>query len=427
MSESPSTLREKIAWSLYDFANSGYATVVLTTIYNTWFVSVIAMGDGFSSGEATLLWTLAIAMGNAVILLSAPLVGAIADIYRVRKKLLAASTLGCIIFTALLALPQAGDVELAMVFLVLSYIMFATGENLIAAFLPELTSPDNIGRLSGYGWALGFVGGLLSLGLCLFYIEYAQSAGQADNIIIPRTMFIVALLFALASLPTFFYVRERGIASTAKGRIIATAFGRLKTSLADLHAYPDLQRFMLALTVFHSGIYIVIILAAIYAEQVMGFSTQQNIILIGIVNITAAIGAFIFGHIQDRLGSVHALMLTLGIWCIAILIVWLSHDIIWFWLAANLIGLSLGASQSASRALIGLFSPTECYGEFFGFWGLCVKLAAIIGPLSYGLFNWLNHGDYRQSMLITLAFFIAGLLLMMGIDEQRGIKAAGRN
>lgn len=408
---------------MYDFANSGYATVVLTTIYNAWFVSVIAMGDGFSSGEATLLWTLAIAMGNAVILLSAPLVGAIADIYRVRKKLLAVSTLGCILFTALLALPQAGDVELAMVLLVLSYVMFATGENLIAAFLPELTRSSDIGRLSGYGWALGFVGGLLSLGLCLLYIEFAQSAGQADSIIIPRTMFIVALLFALASLPTFYYVRERGIASTAKGRIIATAFGRLKTSLADLHAYPDLQRFMLALTIFHSGIYIVIILAAIYAEQVMGFSTQQNIILIGIVNITAAIGAFIFGHIQDRLGSVHTLMLTLAIWCVAILIVWLSHDIIWFWLAANLIGLSLGASQSASRALIGLFSPTKCYGEFFGFWGLCVKLAAIIGPLSYGLFNWLNHGDYRQSMLITLAFFIAGLLLMMGIDEQRGIKA----
>ena len=159
----------------------------------------------------------------------------------------------------------------------------------------------------------------------------------------------------------------------------------------------------------------------------MGFTTQQNIILIGIVNITAAIGAFIFGHIQDRLGSVRTLMLTLGIWCIAILIIWLSHENVWFWLAANLIGLALGASQSASRALIGLFSPSKRYGEFFGFWGLCVKLAAIIGPVSYGLFNWLNHGDYRQSMLITLAFFVAGLLVMSRINEQRGISAATRN
>lgn len=156
----------------------------------------------------------------------------------------------------------------------------------------------------------------------------------------------------------------------------------------------------------------------------MGFSTQQNIILISIVNVTAAIGAFIFGHIQDRIGSVRTLMLTLGIWCIAILIIWLSHETVLFWLSANLIGLALGASQSASRALVGLFSPAQHYGEFFGFWGLCVKLAGIIGPVSYGLFNWLNQGDHRQSLLITLAFFIGGMLLMTGINEQRGISAA---
>ena len=206
MTDLPSSRREKIAWSMYDFANSGYATVVLTTIYNAWFVSVIAMGNGFSSGEATLLWTVTFAIGNAIILFSAPLIGAIADIYRLRKKLLAASTIGCVFFTAMLTLPQAGDVELAMVLLVLSYVMFATGENLIAAFLPELTHSGNIGRLSGYGWALGFMGGLLTLSLCLLYIQYAQSTGQADDITIPQTMLIGPALFALASLPTFYYL-----------------------------------------------------------------------------------------------------------------------------------------------------------------------------------------------------------------------------
>lgn len=412
---------------MYDFANSGYATVVLTTIYNAWFVSVIAMGNGFSSGEATLLWTATFALGNAIILFTAPLVGAIADIYRLRKTLLATSTVGCVIFTAMLALPQAGDVELAMVLLVVSYVMFATGENLIAAFLPELTHSGNIGRLSGYGWALGFMGGLLTLGLCLIYIEYAQSTGQADNKTIPQTMLIVAAVFIIAALPTFFYLHERGTATGKKEKIIKTASERLKNTLRHLHLYPDLQRFMFALTLFHSGIYIVIILAAIYASQVMGFSTQQNIILIAIVNITAAAGAFIFGHLQDRLGSVFSLMLTLGIWCIAILIIWLSHELLWFWLAANLVGFAMGASQSASRALIGLFSPVKRYGEFYGFWGLCVKLAAIIGPLSYGLFNWLNNGDHRQSLLITLVFFIAGLLVISRIDEQRGISAAKRD
>lgn len=409
---------------MYDFANSGYATVVLTTIYNAWFVSVIASKNGFSNGEATLLWTLTIALGNVLVLFSAPLIGAIADIYRLRKTLLIASSLGCILFTALLTLPRTGDIELAMFFVVISYVMFATGENLVAAFLPELTDANKIGRLSGYGWALGFAGGLLTLGLCLLYIEYAQSIGQPDSKTIPQTMLIVAAVFTIAAMPAFFYLRERGDKTLCKGHVLQTAIGRLKTTLQHLHLYTDLRRFMYALTLFHAGIYIVIILAAIYAEQVMGFTTQQNIILISIVNITAAVGAFIFGHIQDRLGSVRTLMLTLGIWCIAILIIWASDETTWFWLAANLIGLALGASQSASRALVGLFSPTERHGEFFGFWGLCVKLAGILGPVTYGLFNWLNHGDHRLSLLITLVFFVGGMLVMLRIDEQRGIKTA---
>ncbi|MDT8405122.1 MFS transporter [Sulfuriflexus sp.] len=424
MIEIPSSRREKIAWSMYDFANSGYTTVVLTTIYNAWFVSVIAMNGGFTGGEATLLWTLTFAIGNAIILLTAPLVGAIADIYRLRKTLLAASTLGCVIFTALLSVPQAGDVNLAMLLLVVSYVMFATGENLIAAFLPELASRGDIGRLSGYGWALGFVGGLFSLGLCLLYINYAQSIGQPDEKTIPLTMLIVAAVFALAAIPTFYYLQERSHRAGVRGPVIKTAVNRLRNTLTHLHLYPDLRRFMVALTLFHAGIYIVVILAAIYADQVMGFTTQQNIVLISIVNITATLGAFIFGHLQDRLGSVRTLMLTLGLWCAAIIIIWWHKEAGWFWLAANLIGLAMGASQSASRALIGLFSPVERYGEFFGFWGLCVKLAAIIGPVTYGLFNWLNRGDHQQSLLITLVFFIAGMLVMLRIDEQRGIRAA---
>lgn len=409
---------------MYDFANSGYATVVLTTIYNAWFVSVIAMQGGFSSGEATLLWTVTIAIGNAIILLSAPLLGAIADLYGVRKRLLAASTFGCILFTSLLALPGPGDVEMAMLLVVLSYVMFANGENLIAAFLPELSTKEDIGRLSGYGWALGFLGGLLTLGLCLAYIHYAQSLGQTEAQIIPYSMYIVAMVFALASLPTFYYLSERPPSHQGKERVLKTTITHLRNTFRHLHHYPDLRLFMIALVLFHAGIYIVIILAAVYAKQVMQFTTQENILLIGVVNITAAVGAFAFGHFQDRLGSVRTLIITLLIWCVAIIQAWLSHDPLWFWMAANLIGLALGASQSASRALIGLFSPASRYGEFFGLWGLCVKFSAIIGPLSYGLLNWLNHGNHRQSLLITLVFFVAGILVIRLIDESRGIRAA---
>lgn len=416
-------LREKVSWAMYDFANSGYATVVLTTIFNAWFVSGIAMSGGFDSGAATLLWTIAIAIGNFLILISAPVIGAIADLYAVRKRLLFASSIGCIIFTALLAVPQAGDVWLAMTLLILSYFMFAIGENLIAAFLPELASSDNIGRLSGYGWALGFMGGLLTLVLCLYYINTAEAAGKLPEQYIPVTMLIVSGIFLFSALPTFIWLKECGqpVHSHEKaGQVIGNTYSELKITLINLRNFPDLKRFMYSLTCFHAGIYIVIVLAAIYAEQVMGFDTKQNIILIGVINITAAIGAFSFGILQDKFGSVRTLMITLLIWCLAISIAWYSDDLIMFWIAANLMGISLGASQAGSRALIGLFSPPGRYGEYFGLWGLCVKLSAIVGPISYGLLNNITDGDHRASLLITLLFFVAGLILMFRVDEKRG-------
>lgn len=414
------TRREKIAWILYDFANSGYTTVVLTTIYNAYFVSTIAMHNGFNTADGTLIWTLAIAAGNLLVLLSAPVVGAYADIYHARKKLLGISTLGCVGFTALLALPEQGDVLMAVTFLIISYIMFATGENLIAAFLPELCDQKNIGRLSGYGWSIGFLGGLTALALCMAYVLHAESQQQTASQYVPVTMLIVAVFFAMSAIPTLLFLKERYPVQSTQNHIASKAIHRVMHTIASLHHYPELKRFMIAIILFQAGIYIVIVLAAVYAEQVMGFDTKQNIMLIGIVNITAAVGALGFGHLQDKAGSINTLMLTLVIWCLAILIAWSSHSSTSFWLAANLIGLALGASQSASRALVGLFSPAGRYGEFFGLWGLSVKLSAIIGPLSYGLINWLNDGNHRDSILTTLVFFIAGILILLSINEFTG-------
>jgi len=416
----PVTRREKISWILYDFANSGYTTVVLTTIYNAYFVSTIAMNNGFNTAAATLFWTLTIAAGNLLVLLSAPIIGAYADIYAIRKKLLFVVTAGCIFFTALLAIPEPGDIIVASLFVITSYFMFATGENLIAAFLPELTTQDDIGRLSGYGWSIGFLGGLTALALCFGYVTWAQSSGQLATDYVPVTMLIVAIFFAISTVPTLLYLKERGHTTTQKEFIASNAFKRVFDTIKSLHNYPELRRFMLAIISFQAGIYIVIVLAAVYATQVMGFDTKQNILLIGIVNITAAIGAFGFGHLQDKIGSIKTLLFTLILWCIAIITAWSSQNETTFWIAANIIGLSLGASQSASRALVGLFSPRGRYGEFFGLWGMCVKLAAIIGPLSYGMINWITSGNHRDSILTTLVFFIIGIIILLTIDEKRG-------
>jgi UMF1 family MFS transporter len=418
--------REIFAWAMYDFANSGYTTVVLTAVFNAYFVGVVA-GDGADkSGAATLLWTVAMAITNILVLASAPVLGAIADHGAHKKRFLALTTVGCVVFTAALSFVSRGDVALAMTLVILSSLMFASGENFIAAFLPEIADQKDMGRISGYGWSLGYLGGLLVLGMCLVYIQWAQSRGEAAVQYVPVTMWITAVMFALAALPTFIWLRERAVPQAlAPGEnYIRIGFARVRHTLSHARHYRDLFRFLITLSVYYCGINTVVVLAAIYAQEVMGFSMQENIMLILVVNVTAAIGAFGFGLVQDRLGSVRTLAITLLVWIAALVIAYFTETRAAFWVVANLVGVSLGSSQSAGRALVGQFSPPERAAEFFGLWGLAGKLAAVIGPLVYGLVTFLSNGNHRLALLSTCTFFIAGLLMLLTVNERRGRAAA---
>ncbi len=407
---------------MYDFANSGYTTVVITAIFNAYFVSVVAGNAPW----ATFAWTAALAVAAALIMLTAPVVGALADAYAAKKRLLLVTTVGCVAGTASLALAGAGDLWVAVACLVLSSYFFGSGENLIAAFLPELAREESVGKVSGWGWSLGYLGGLLSLGTCLAYVTWAQARGYGAEQFVPVTMLITATLFALASLPTFLLLRERARRQPRSGRgdIVAQAFVRLRQTLREARRYVDMRRFMLCIVFYQAGIQAVITLAAIYAEQVMGFTTQETILLIVVVNLTAAAGAFAFGHVQDRVGHVPALALTLAGWIAVVGLAWAARGPFLFWIAANFAGVSLGASQSAARALIALFSPATRYAEFFGLWGLAVKLSSILGPITYGAVTWISGGDHRLAMLITGSYFVVGLLILLGIDVERGRQAA---
>ncbi|MGZ8175061.1 MULTISPECIES: MFS transporter [Methylobacter] len=419
--------KELLAWALYDFANSGYTTVVQTTIFSAYFVGVVAgTAQGLAPGLSTLLWSLAIGIANFIVMIGGPLIGAIADQRACKKRFLLISSVGCIASTALLALVGPGDIGLGMVLVTLSAIMFAYGENLIAAFLPEIVPEENMGRMSGYGWSLGYFGGLLTLGICLAYITWAKQRGLPETHFVPVTLLITAAIFALAATPTFLWLHERAIPVALNQGLsnLQIGYARLAHTFKEAARFRDLLWFLVTLGVYQSGVSTVVVLAAIYAQEVMGFDTQSLIVLIMVVNVTAAVGAFVCGHLQDRMGSVPTLAITLLIWIVAVIVALFASKTAHMWIAGNIIGLAMGASQAVGRALVSKFSPTERAGEFLGLWGLVNRLSAIVGPLSYGLINYWSNGDHRISLLSTLAFFIVGLALLCNVNESRGKAAA---
>jgi UMF1 family MFS transporter len=406
-------LREVWAWSMYDFANSGYTTVVITAVFSAFFVSGVAGNAAW----ATFAWTAALSVSYALILVTAPLIGAWADAHAAKKRLLFLSTVGCVLFTALLWFGAPGAVGLSLCLIVVSNYFFGTGENLIAAFLPELADSRAMGRVSGWGWSFGYLGGLAALGLCLAYI---LSSGEPATRTVPVTMLITAAFFALAATPTFLFLKERALPQ----RRTENPWLRVQQTLKHSKDFGDLRRFLLCVLFYQAGITAVVSLAAIYAEQAMNFTMQQTIVLILVVNVTAALGAFGFGYLQDAIGHVKAVAITLVGWIAVAVIAALSRDAFSFWIAANLAGLCMGSAQAAGRAIVGYLAPLARLGEFFGLWGLAMKAASIFGPLTYGVVTWVFAGNHRLAIFAVGVYFVIGLLLLVGIDVERGRQAA---
>ena len=425
--QEPASPREIIAWAFYDFANSGYTTVVLTTIYSAYFVGVVAAElDQSSPGSATLWWTLAIGAANLLVLAGSPVLGAIADFRASKKLFLLVSSITCITATALLATAGPGQVLLALPLLIVSAVAFTCGESLIAAFLPEIATTDNMGRISGYGWSLGYFGGMLTLACCLAYINFASGQGHGAEQYVPVSLLITALIFAITAAPTFLWLGERARPRPlpAATNYIQAGFAQVLDTMGHASRLPDLFRFLLCIILFQAGVSTVVVVAAIYAQEVMNFGSQQLIMLIMVVNLTAAVGAFAFGFAQDRFGSIPSLAGALLVWIAAILVAMQANTPTHVWVAGNLIGLAMGATQAGGRALIGQLTPASHNGEIFGLWGLANRSAAIIGPISYGIINRLGNGDHQLSLLSTLAFFVAGLFLLLTVNEQRGHRDA---
>jgi UMF1 family MFS transporter len=233
-------------------------------------------------------------------------------------------------------------------------------------------------------------------------------------------MVITAAVFALCAAPTFLLLKERAVPQA----LAASAWQRVLDTLHRARQFRDLRRFLVCILFYQAGIMAVIALAAIYAQEAMKFTQQQTIVLVLVVNVTAAVGAFAFGYLQDAIGHVRAMALILAGWIVMIATAYFATDAPSFWVAANLAGLCMGSSQAAGRAIVGYLSPRAREAEFFGLWGLAVKAASIFGPLTYGAVTWIFHGDHRLGILAVGAYFVVGLALLAGLDVERGRRAA---
>ena len=407
--------REVFGWAMYDFANSGYTTVVITAVFAAYFVGAVAQ----QAEWATLAWTSALSFSYAIVMVTMPALGEWADRHAAKKKLLMAVTAGCVLATAALAWVGPGQVVLAVVCIVLSNAFFSYGESLTAAFLPELATPEAMGRVSAWGWAWGYLGGMLTLGLCLAYVLWAQAQGQSASQFVPITMVFTAVIYAVSACVTFVLMKEHAQPQEARAQA-SSQWQQLKQTFNEAKAYPDFIQLLACAVAYQAGVAVAITLAAIYAEQVIGFQPQETMMLIFVLNIAALVGSLILGYMQDKVGHKLALSITLVGWSLTCIMAALTTTKDMFWWAATLAGICMGSSQSIGRAMAGLLMPKARVAEYFGLWTFATRLASIVGPLGYGLITWATSGNQRWAIAATTVLFVLGWVLLWPVNMARG-------
>ncbi|HDQ40030.1 MAG TPA: MFS transporter [Desulfonatronum sp.] len=428
--------REIFGWAMFDFANQAYTTLIITVVFGVVFTRMI-VGDGPDFRLGNLLWSLSLSLSYALVVLAAPLCGAIMDHAFAKKRFLFASYVLTVISTACLYFVTPGQIWLGMVLIMVSNFGYSVGESFIAGFLPSLGPPDKLGRISGFGWALGYAGGLVSTGIVLLGLG-GVTEGNFHHLRLVGPL--AAFFFLVGALPTFFWLREPKGGSVRRLRCsehVRSGFQRLAWTGRELRRFRDLGVFLVSLFFSMAGLSIVISFAFIYGDQVVGWQPLYQMLMFVLTQIFAAAGALGFGALQDRIGAKRTYELTLLLWIAAVTLIyatpWVAEALyLVFNLAVHpqqvflgvgcVAGLGLGAVQSSARTLVGRMSPLNKAAEFFGFWGMTVKLSAIFGILGLGMLQ--TRFGLQLSVLLCLVFFAAALAVSTLVDEQRGEQSA---
>ena len=406
----PNQGREVFSWCMYDFANSAFPTLIVTVAYSVYFKEIVAGGGG----KGDFLWGVALSAAMILSVTITPPLSAVADRQSTRKRFLIIFAYICVFATALLANVTSGMIFAGMAIFIIATAAFESSLIFYNSFLPDVSMPKTIGKISGWGWGLGYLGGLL----CLFLVKPFLAGGfSPENLPLFRMSFVaVAGFYGLFTIPLIFWLREAKKISTKPSE--KSAFAELWKTLRDTRNTPGALRFLIAFFLYNDGIVTVISFSSIYAVSTLKFSMGEVLSLFIMVQVSAGIGAFALGYLVDAWGPRKTILLTLVNWCVVVIVAYFTETKYVFLGVSLLAGLSLGSSQSASRALMASYIPEKRSAQSFSFYGICGKMSSVLGPLVFGGVSALT-GEQRTAILSVLVFFLVGGALLWLTPETR--------
>ena len=421
--EADVTRRPRWSWYFYDFGNSAYASVILLAVYSAYFKNAVVGG-----AEGTRLWALSVGSAAVIVAIASPILGTIADYTKAKKTFLILFTGLSVVFTALLFFVRKGDVFTGMLFFILAEIGYRAAQVFYDALLTSVSTPENIGSVSGKGWAIGMLGGIAALLVVLVPIQLI------GNSVIPYAYLITAVFYLASSIPTFLWVKEvkdPEVTKPEKGNI-RVAFERLAQTFRSIKSYKEFLKYTIAFLIYNDGIMMLMDFAAIIGATLFGMGQTQLILFVIVIQIAGSVGALLFGKIADKTSSKDAVTIALLVLIAAIgglLVLGLvSRSLLWFYIIGFLAGFSLSGAQAVSRSMVSQFAPPSKVTEFYGFLSVAGRTSTFVGPLvfgtiSYRMNNWyLNHGQAaalaEHNGLIwaigsIILFLVVGLLLLL--------------
>jgi UMF1 family MFS transporter len=419
------------SWALYDFANSPFTTLVVTFVYAAYFSEAIAS----DSVRGQALWGYAITATALIVAFCSPVLGALADQGGYRKRFLVVATLVSAAATAVLYGVLPGEVMSALVWFVIANVAYEFAIVFYNAYLPDLATRSDIGRISGWGWGLGYIGGLLALVAALVMLVQPQALVDGLGELIPglpdgpwfgfstengenvrATNLLVAVWFVVFSLPLVLFVHQKKKPARADGSVIRGSLEQLASTFREIRKHRETVKFLVARLIYNDGLVTIFAFGGIYAAGTFGFSITDVLIFGIVINLAAGLGAIAMGYLDDLIGAKRTIVISLIGLIVAGVTGVLARDAAWFWVAGILIGIFSGPNQAASRSLMARYVPNGMENEFFGFFAFSGKLTAFIGPFLLGLLTDLS-GSQRVGMTVVIVLFAVGLLLLIPVRE----------